>query len=314
MNKSPTLSVIVPTYNCLPYLEGCIASIDQQQVADLEIIIVDDGSDDGSRSWLLQVAEKRDDIIVLFENNIGPGGARNTAAQVAKGEYLAFLDADDRWTANKLASQLAYLQCHKNVGLSFTNYQHIDEQTGQPIVSCFDYWPEFNHTLDENGNVKGYHMLKQASAVLYKENVVGTSSVICRRDAFIQVQGFDISLPSASDWDVWLKLAAIGDVAFTSDVKMHYLMRRGSVSSNVLKRIKAMETIAQRHALAATQQQPNIQQFVSARLSDAYAEHYAQQNQYFATLWQQTKGCLRFPTMRRFKELVRTATMIKTAA
>lgn len=306
MKKQFDVSVIIPNYNCLIYLDQCLASIDQQQMNNLEIIIVDDGSTDGSRSYLTSLEKQRDDLTVLFEQGLGPGKARNVAVQIAQSDFIAFLDADDQWTADKLANQLAFLSSHADTVLSFTNYQHVQENH-QPIISCFNYWPEFQHIAFGRGETKGYQLLTTPLSTLFKENIVGTSSVICRRDAFIQVGGFDTELPSASDWDLWLKLAKIGDVAFTTEIKMLYLMRCGSVSGNVLNRIRAMRVIADRHQTEAIIESPNAGRFIRERIQDAYSDYFASERHYLASVAHHFLTLVRFPTMKRFKQFVRAS-------
>jgi len=307
MISNPKVSVIIPTYNCKTYLPNCIASIDRQQMDNVEIIIVDDGSTDGSRAYLIELQQTRNDLTVLFENKLGPGAARNVAVQVAKGDWLAFLDADDEWSANKLASQLAYMENSQDVVLSFTNYQHIEEQSGRALISCFQYWPEFQHTLQQRSEAKGYSRLRHATATLFKENIVGTSTVVCRRDAYIQVQGFDVNLPSASDWDLWLKLSKLGEVSYTTEVRMNYLMRAGSVSRQLLNRINAMNIISQRHQSDAFSQDKTVRHSINARMNDAYCEYYSQEKRYWKSAWQHTLTFMKFPSIRRFKSLIRAS-------
>lgn len=306
MNVNPIeISVIIPNYNCKTFLNACIDSIDRQALDNIEIIIIDDASTDGSQDFLTALAEKRDDLTILFEHSVGPGKARNIGAQAAQGEYLAFLDADDIWASQKLAKQKAFLQTNPEVVLSFTNYQHINENDGHAIIPCFDYWPEFQAHVNCGGNTSEYRILPNATSALFKENVIGTSSVLCRRDAFINVSGFDTELPSASDWDLWLKLSEVGEVAFTTDIAMFYLMRAGSVSSNIPKRIEAIKTIAGRHLDFAKLQSSNAQRFVNERLCDAYCDYSSKYKSYPRRVLNHLKAFTCYPSLRRLKSLVK---------
>jgi hypothetical protein len=130
---------------------------------------------------------------------------------------------------------------------------------------------------------------------------------MCRKDAFIAVGGFDTTLPSASDWDLWLKLSKVGDVGFTSEVQMNYLVRAGSVSRNQLKRIQAMETIAQRHVEDARLQCRNAPRFVKERLFDAYCEMFSTEKSYFPRLLKHLETLIFFPSKRRLKSTVKVA-------
>jgi glycosyltransferase involved in cell wall biosynthesis len=310
MSNHVVVSVIIPTFNCLSFLPQCIASIDKQLCEGLEIIIVDDGSTDGSQDYLASLSTQRDDITVLFKSKLGPGGARNAAVDQARGEWLAFLDADDLWREDKINKQLTFMRANPRVVFTFTNYEHVQEHTLKPITSCFSYWPEFRAVATTDWLDSNFQSLPSSTSVLFKENVVGTSSVMCRRDAYLQVQGFDTNLPSASDWDLWLKLSRIGEVAFTNSIMMDYLMRSGSVSKNLKKRIKAMETITSRFLTFARSQDASVERSIKSRLGDAYAEVYKEENLYWKSLKQHTQNFLNFPTSRRLKLMARSVFLL----
>jgi glycosyltransferase involved in cell wall biosynthesis len=103
MNESPLVSAIIPVFNGERYLEEAIDSVRAQAVEALELILVDDGSTDGSASLARRVAP---DAALLHQANQGPGSARNAGVRRARGEFIAFLDADDLWVPGKLARQL----------------------------------------------------------------------------------------------------------------------------------------------------------------------------------------------------------------
>ena len=91
------ISVVIPVYNVKPYLERCVQSVLRQTYKDLEIILVDDGSTDGSGELCDDIATRDQRILVIHQKNQGLSGARNTGIQQARGEYIAFLDSDDEW-------------------------------------------------------------------------------------------------------------------------------------------------------------------------------------------------------------------------
>ncbi|MGN7613509.1 hypothetical protein ACQZV8_15660 [Magnetococcales bacterium HHB-1] len=111
-------------------------------------------------------------------------------------------------------------------------------------------------------------------AHIYGENIVGTSTVMAQREALCKVGGFDVTLKSASDWDLWLKLASLGPVAALNQVSMDYLMRPGSISSKRLLRLQAMETIMARHQSRVAQVNPKAVDLAESRLKTGYAEYY----------------------------------------
>lgn len=306
MSDPIQVSIVIPNYNCLDYLEGCLASIRAQQLTAYEVIVVDDGSTDGSKEWLLDHQRLHSDIRVVLEKGLGPGGARNVGVQVANGEFIAFLDADDRWNPDKLPAQLAAHKANSGLVLSFTDYQHIEESSGKRLINCFDYWPQFKKWLSDKP-AQGFHTLDEPALQLLAENVVGTSTVMVRRDAYLHVNGFDTSLPSASDWDLWLKLSQCGEVACTREQQMDYLMRAGSVSSNLEKRLQALVTIAERHAPAPSLQNRIYLKPLYARIAMARRDLSRSRNQWWSTLTFSLQAFKQQPNRRSFVELLMAA-------
>ncbi|MFA0521746.1 glycosyltransferase family 2 protein, partial [Vibrio sp. 10N.222.55.E8] len=103
-----TVSVIIPTYNCLDYLPKAIGSVIKQTHQDIEIIIIDDNSNDGTSTYLASIDDER--IIKLSTLGVGAPQARNLGIEKASGEYIAFLDADDFWYPDKIERQLEFHQ------------------------------------------------------------------------------------------------------------------------------------------------------------------------------------------------------------
>ncbi len=102
----PTISVVIPVYNAGPYLSEAVRSVLDQTLPPQQVIVVDDGSSDGG---IEQLEQERAPVEIIRQVHQGIGAARNAGVQVAKGKFLAFLDADDLWTANKLEIQVAAL-------------------------------------------------------------------------------------------------------------------------------------------------------------------------------------------------------------
>lgn len=121
MTSRPLISVITPYFDVAPYLAEAIESVLAQSVSDWELILVDDGSQDGSSEIARAYAARHPGRIVAIEHaghaNLGSSASRNAGRQVARGEWIAYLDADDVWYPNKLALQMAIAQTHPEVGL-----------------------------------------------------------------------------------------------------------------------------------------------------------------------------------------------------
>lgn len=247
----PAVTVIIPARNCLRYLPAAIDSVKAQGVPNVEIIVIDDGSTDGAAQWLeAQSAEATPYLTTLAGGGEGPSVARNRGIAAARAPLLAFLDADDVWLPGKLVNQVAFHAANPETAFSFTNYLHVDPE-GRSYGTCFEYWPAFRRIAKSASMPVSYQHLTSPHARLITENVVGTSTVMARRDALQNASGFDASLRYAEDWDLWLRLAVAGQVGFTAKLGVHYLMRRpGSASEDVRLRIECMRRIVATHAPA----------------------------------------------------------------
>jgi glycosyltransferase involved in cell wall biosynthesis len=234
----PRCSVIIPTHNCLKFLGGALESVRLQAIDDTEIIVVDDGSTDGSHDWLRDEATRDSRLVILQGERMGPAGARNLAISQAQSELVAFLDADDLWAPRKLERQLAFHEANPGVVFSFTDYLHIDLE-GKTYGTCFEFWrpPYFNE------HVGDFSIIDEAESQLLACNVVGTSTVMATRAALQNANGFATDLQSAEDWDLWLKLAGKGRVAVSKRITTNYLMRPNSETQHREARIMAMKEI-----------------------------------------------------------------------
>lgn len=129
--NSTKVSIVVPVYNKELYILDCLESIVSQTLQDWECILVDDGSTDKSVSIIRDfVSSHPQNWSIICKENEGPSAARNVGIMSARGEYLAFLDADDMWLPDKLAKQVAYMDLHREIDLSLTNYVIFNTDKG----------------------------------------------------------------------------------------------------------------------------------------------------------------------------------------
>ena len=190
------VSVVIPTYNRRWMLRDAIGSVMAQRDVSLELIIVDDGSTDGTwedlhRGELAQVIAaasggRRFDVVRTLRR--GPAAARNRSAGLARGDYLAFLDSDDLWTPLKAGRQLAYMRAHPEFPLSQTQECWI--RGGQRVN------PGLRHK-------------KQAGDIFepsLRTCLVSPSAVMMRTELFHEMGGFDEELPACEDYDLWLRI------------------------------------------------------------------------------------------------------------
>jgi glycosyltransferase involved in cell wall biosynthesis len=270
----PTCTIVIPSRDCLNYLPTALATIELQGRSDIEVVVADDGSSDGTAGWLRARRNEGFDLVVLETGGIGPAAARNAAVAASSGRLIAFLDADDTWWPGKLDRQIAWADAHPETGFSFTDYIHVTPD-GRTHGTCFEYW-RCNWTSRPDGEC---FMLDDAEAKLLETNVVGTSTVVASRAAFERVGGFDVACRSAEDWDLWLRMAAIAPVACSSAVTMSYLMRPGSETSSRGRRIAAVRSLLSRYEQRSEPRFRQAVRAVEARLSVSEAEQARESNE-----------------------------------
>ena len=189
VSASPRVSVIVPSYNAERFLRAALDSALAQEGIALEVLVADDGSTDGTAAILAGYGDR---IRVLRQDHRGPAAARNAATREARGEYVALLDADDRFRPEKLARQAAVLDARPDVGLVYTGWDVVDAD-GQPL-------PHQGWSRDE-GDVLPR---------LLVGNLAHPVAVMLRRGPMLEVGGFDETLQVNEDWELFLRLALHG--------------------------------------------------------------------------------------------------------
>lgn len=185
------ISVVTPCYNAAPYVEEAIRSVLKQSHAHTEIIVVDDGSQDGSIEIVQRIAEEHPGRIrLLFQNRMGPFPARNQGLKHARGSYVAFLDADDWWREDCLEKLLAAIR-ENDVDLAYCGWQNI----GAGAPGTEPYVPP----AYESGDMAA-EFLRTCPWPIH--------AALVRREAIDAVHGFSERCFSAMDYDLWLRLLA----------------------------------------------------------------------------------------------------------
>lgn len=197
------VDVIIPLYNAERYIEEAVRSVLAQTAAPHRLVIIDDGSTDGSATRVRELAAKHDGathIEILSTANGGLSSARNKGLARCTSEFVAFLDADDAWSPTKLEEQLRLFSTSdvKDLVLVHCDYHLIDDN-GRP----YTHEPVIHPAPDFRGDV---------FTRLLRVNLVSGSgsAVLVRRSAFDRAGGFDAQLKAAEDWDMWLRLARLG--------------------------------------------------------------------------------------------------------
>lgn len=139
--KAILVSVIIPTHNYGRFIGEAIDSVREQKIDDLEIIVVDDMSTDNTLQVLASIGDSRVKVASMRERAGGPGPVRNEGLNLARGQFITFLDADDRWCHHKLEHQLTIMESEADIGAVFTNFLRFNDEGVFP-KSWFEFMPE----------------------------------------------------------------------------------------------------------------------------------------------------------------------------
>lgn len=245
MNKhhSPKVSVIVPAYNAERWIGETLRSIQQQTITNIEIIVVDDGSNDQTTAIVNQYLNSDPRIKLLTQTNQGVGAARNLGLNESLGEFIAPVDADDIWHPKKLELQLEQMQnAGKNVGLVYSHFSNIDEigsKTGE------------GESVDIEGNVSFSIILK---------NFIGNGSVPLVRSSVLREVGPFLTRidqddgEGCEDWEMYIRISERFDFTLVRQDLVSYRQINSSMSSSTNSMIKSYKTLITR----SKQRNPNF--------------------------------------------------------
>ncbi len=234
------VSVIIPAYNSAATIGRALTSIAAQTSHPLEVIVVDDGSQDQTYDVAVKMQGMLGDttLIVLRQPNRGAGAARNAALRVARGEYIAFLDADDEWLPEKLSRSLSRL-FEKKLTLVTHNGWAIDGERR----SLLDIASRFRASRQD------------CLHGLYRWGFIATSSVVVSAAAVRSAGGFDETLLTGQDFDLWLRMLfepAANFEVFDECLFLYHVSKQG-ITSNTSRRLANTLEIAERHVPALRQ-------------------------------------------------------------
>ena len=214
----PLVSVITPVYNGAKFLKNAVQSVLAQSYDNWELIIIDDASTDESYFVAQALAESDRRITAKkLSKNLGAGNARNQGLAVAKGDYIAFLDADDLWKSSKLERQIEFMKEH-NALICYSDYDFIDED-GNALNKKIEALPKID--FDK----------------LLKANYIGNLTAIYNPSVLGKEYFSDLRM--RQDWGMWLKLIQkAGYACGISENLATYRVRKSSISANKWKMLK----------------------------------------------------------------------------
>ena len=217
MSSTFSVSVVVPTYNSAGFVTQTLRTVLAQTLPPTELIVSDDGSQDNTCAVVEELFKGCPHVrtVLLRNPHRGPGATRNAGVEAAQGEWIAFLDSDDLWEPQKLETIFAAIQRTPGVNLL------CHEETIRAL----------NGT---RSNTNWHHRLSLAWPIpgqLYNNNSFSTSAVVCRRELVRMWGGFDESLASAQDYELWLRMSPDLVVAFVPEVLGEYVVRLGNITT-----------------------------------------------------------------------------------
>ena len=254
MRDAARVSVVVPVYNAERYIEQTLRSVLASDLQEIEVLVVDDGSQDRSADSIRRIDDPR--LTLLQEAASGsPARPRNVGLAHARTPYVAFLDADDLIRPDKLSSAVVALDNHPEAGFAFGEFEHIDAEGRvlEPSVLAFKIADCAIATRRVEGS---WHLISQAELErgLLLRNFIGTSGVVARRSLLEDAGAFDEHLVYAEDLDLWFRLAHRCSALYSDVVGHSYRLAPGSLTYKpnvrtaqdritVLRREKARRTL-----------------------------------------------------------------------
>lgn len=215
-SKPPKISVIMPAYNVSEYIRDAIESFLIQSYTSTELIIVNDGSTDDLKARIKDLVIQNKNISYIEQENRGVSAARNLAIKYAKGDWIAFLDADDIWYKNKLSIQMQ--------AIGDCVWSHSDSH-------YFGLGYENNPKRSDLSEMfEGNIFLK-----LLEENFITTSSILIRKETLLKFGGFDENMEALEDWRLWLSIAKNYPISLVKKPLLKYRMYPSSTSKKARK-------------------------------------------------------------------------------
>ena len=230
MNDQPTVSVVIPAYNRADSLADAITSVSAQTFRDLEIIVVDDGSTDGTRTVVERLTDDRIRY-VRHDVNKGANAARNTGTGEARGRYVAFQDSDDYWHPEKLQKQVDACEASAAKACFCAFNRHVGAASTRI--------PKQSYAIPPGSN----DLQRQVS----RGSFISCQTLMVDRELLLSLGGFDESLTRLQDWELCIRLSQSTAFDFLDEVLVELHLSGDSISIDLQKYIASAEQILARH-------------------------------------------------------------------
>lgn len=276
--KVNSISVIIPYYNRHETIEAAIQSVLKQTCSPLEIIIIDDGSNESSSEFVHNLYQTQNIVTIIKKRNGGVSSARNLGMAISKGDYIALLDSDDYWAPTHLENAVKFLSEHTSVIATHSKFECIftdcDKNTSliNRLTNRLQPW------VDNSTNTTNFHIIEKLMAceLLIKAEVAfATSSLVISRINLKSEVYFDVSLPFGEDVDFVCALALQGNIGYIDEIGSYYRIHEDNtvnIDSNLTKdeeekRIDKLRSIEKRIIYSRT---PSIKSNLLITLSHRY--------------------------------------------
>lgn len=258
------VSVAIPAYNAQATIAQTLDSLLAQTHRNLDIVVVDDGSTDGTWEVLQRYGDR---VRAIRQANAGIGAARNASVQAARGEFIALLDADDLCMPQRMAIQLHYLQTHPDILLCSSDFSAFDDSGPLGASYCGVYYHRCNPAhggvrarypheasfspIEGEGPIRVYW--GQVDDELKQGNFIHPPTVMFRRDALQRAGGFDPDIKIICEWEWFVRVARAGPVAYLDLPLLNYRRSPTQISSDPRAAVDSFLVARKIHALEAGQ-------------------------------------------------------------
>lgn len=247
------ISVVIPLYNKVRQIETTLQSVLGQTYTDFEVVVVDDGSTDGSAELVEKLGDSR--IRVVRQANAGVSAARNRGIAEAKGEYVALLDGDDLWKPEYLATQVALIDKYSECDIFAVNYE-FRNASGNTYNTIINRLPFYG----ADGLLQNYFEVAS-----FSNPPLWTSAIVLKKTAIYAINGFPVGIKSGEDLITWARLACRYKIAFSRKVEAVFVFDHAVFNEDQRKRDVSLddEVGSELKKLLRESPQPYLRQYIA---------------------------------------------------